>query len=127
MAKLLAVAVRMIDLFAKRLSTEVATLAGGFRRLWGRHQLLTATDKRFLLLGTRMSSAAVVGGGGVWSETLRAVMTLKHHERVGVFVAKAPLFSCDMMEVEKVRAAAANEAGIFNMTAEKSPVTQTWP
>lgn len=58
LAKLLAVASHMIDSFAKRLSTEVATAAGGWRRLWGRHQLLTATDKRFLLLGTGMSSVA---------------------------------------------------------------------
>lgn len=66
--KLLAVALHMIDWFAKRLSTQVATLAGGWRRLWGRHQLLTATHKHFLLPGTRMSSAVawrLVGGPGL--------------------------------------------------------------
>lgn len=76
----------MIDSFAKRLSTQVATLAGGFGRLWGRHQLLTATDKRFLLLGTQMSSAVVAWELGGWSEMPRAVMTLKHRERVGAII-----------------------------------------
>lgn len=68
----------MIDLFAKRRSTGVATLAGGFGRLRGRHQLLTATDKRFLLLGTRMSAAVVAWGGGG-----RGCDDTELHERVG--------------------------------------------
>lgn len=103
--KSLAVALCMIDLFAKWLLSEVATLAGGYWSLWGRHQLLTATDKLSLLLGIHMST--MVGSGAeVWSKMLRAVMTLKHHEWVRAFLATDLLFFFDMMEVEKVPALA---------------------
>lgn len=103
--KSLAVALCMIDLFAKWLSSEVATLAGGYWRLWGRHQLLTATDKPSIPLGIHIST--MVGSGAeVWPKMLRAVMTLKHHESVSAVLAPDLLFSFDMMEVEKVPALA---------------------
>lgn len=54
--KSLAVALHVIDLFAKWLASEVATLAGGFWSLWGRHQLLTATDQLSLPLGIHKST-----------------------------------------------------------------------
>lgn len=82
----LAVALCMIDLFAKRLLSEVVTLAGG-----GRHQLLTATDKLSLLLGLHMSAAAG-SGAEVWSKMLRAVMTLARHEWAGAFLVRDLLF-----------------------------------
>lgn len=59
LANMLPVALHMIDLFAKWLSTEVATLTGGVLESLGRHQLLTATDKLYPLLGVH-----VVGGSG---------------------------------------------------------------
>lgn len=100
--KSLAVALRMIDLFAKWLSSEVATLARGC--LW-KHQLLTARDKLSLLLGIHMST--MVGTGTqVWSELLRAVMTLKHHEWLSASLPAYPLLLCDMRVVEKVPAPA---------------------
>lgn len=86
--KSLAVALHMIDLFAKWLSSEVATLARGC--LW-KHQLLTATDKLSILLGIHMSTM-VATGTQVWSKQLGAVTTLKHHERLSAMrvVEKVP-------------------------------------
>lgn len=116
--KSLAVALCMIDLFAKWLESEVATLAGGYRSLWGRHQLLTATDKLSLPLGIHMST--VVGNGAeFWPKMLGAVMTLKHHESVCADLPPDLLFFFDMMEVEKVPALAGKWNWILYMTGEK--------
>lgn len=117
--KSLAVALRMIELFAKWLASEVATLAGGYWSLWGRHQLLTATDKLSLPLGIHMSTMAG-SGAEVCPKMLRAVMTLKHHESVCAVLAPDLLFFFDMMEVEKVPALASKWTWISYMTGEKS-------
>lgn len=109
----------MIDLFAKWLASEVATLAGGYWSLWGRHQLLTATDKLSLPLGIHMSTMAG-SGAEVCPKMLRAVMTLKHHESVRAVLAPDLLFFFDMMEVEKVPALASKWTWISYMTGEKS-------
>lgn len=81
-------------------------LARGYQRLWGRHQLLTASDKLSLPLGNHMST--MVGSGAeVWPGMLRAIMTLKHHESVSVAAAAAApdlLFFFDMIEVGEVPA-----------------------
>lgn len=129
--KSLAVGSRMIDLFAKWLASEVATLAGGYWSLWGRHQLLTATDKLSLPLGIHMST--MVGNGAeVWPKMLRAVMTLKHHESVSAVLAPDQLLFFDMMEVEKVPALVRKWTWISYMTGEKSVreppmiTTQKW-
>lgn len=83
----------------------MATLAGGYWSLWGRHQLLTVTDKLSLPLGIHVST--MVGNGAeVWPKMLRAVMTLKHHESVSAVLSPESLFFFDMMEVEKVPALA---------------------
>lgn len=117
--KALAVALRMIDLFAKWLSSEVATLAGGYWSLWGRHQLLAATDKLSGPLGIH-TSTMVGSGAEVWPKMLRAEMTLKHHESVCAVLTPDLLFFFDMMEVEKVPAWFLNEPGISYMTGEES-------
>lgn len=94
----LAVALRMIDLFAKWLSSIVATLARGC--FW-KHQLLTATDNLSLLLGIHMSTVAG-SGTQVWSKMLRAVVTLKYRESPSALSRPHPLLLCDMTAVAKV-------------------------
>lgn len=81
-----AVALRMIDFFfffffAKRLACEVATLTGGYRSRWGRHQLLTARDKLSLPRGVHKSTT-VRDGAEVWRKMLGAVMTLRYQSLV---------------------------------------------
>lgn len=62
--KSLAVALCMIDLFVKWLESEVAIVAGGYRSLWGSHQLLTATDK--LPLAPGIHTSKVLKSGQTW-------------------------------------------------------------
>lgn len=84
--KSVAVGLRMIDLFAKRLASEVATLAGGYWTLWGRHQLLTAANKLSLPLGIHTSTMAE-NGAEDWPTMLRAEMTMKPHDSVSAVPA----------------------------------------
>lgn len=111
----LAVALRMIDLFAKWLSSIVATLARGC--FW-KHQLQTATDNLSLLLGIHMSTVAG-SGTQVWSKMLRAVVTLKYRESPSALSRHTPV-TLEWQRLQRFVHQQVNEQGISYITGVES-------